>query len=167
MAFRLGWIGGLALLLASGPAEAQDCQTCYNTGGGGGTFHYFSPGPLATHQCGGANGCHSETMSGSCHSEHLTCDSELAQLYSEVQAGDVTHSELALLLTRFPETVRYNEGRRAIQITGCNGVVIAHHPVRNADGDLLIAIQSVEGRAETRRSSEAIVAARVSDAHDH
>ncbi len=121
----------MAVAFVAAPAAAQNCGACDNimegdkVTGHWAVASWMDSGPADT-----PNDYHWGTEGGSCAAHHDACDAGQLQfaeaVIEAVEREDVTH--LSELLTESAAVIV--ESRQAIQIPGCDGVlVVGHVPV--------------------------------------
>lgn len=125
----LGIIVGLALSLPVSKLEAQVCEcTCYENVGQGGDHTCESP-PLLLD----TGPIHVEPEVGDCstHGHDVYCEINLAEeLEAVVEAvAEGAVDDLNDVMALLGENAYFNEDRQAIQVVGCNDVIIANIPV--------------------------------------
>ena len=133
------------------PGAADDCYYCYDYNFGGGIVHEFAynPPPWENHIVypgvwhDDATPGFWETPAGPCWAYHYDC-SGFASLQEDIKrASDAGWQPAAIvrLAARYPDVVRLNEARGAMQVVNCTGDVIANvgsnlklADLANADG---------------------------------
>lgn len=120
------------LTVSSLHAPVTNCQTCEDAQGGGGVWGHSFQSPGAQFACGNGDdaGCHVEWLPGTCGSNHSACiehddDGEdvLASAERVATGGDA--ESVKSFLNSHSKAARYNADRRAIQLIGCSGKVVA------------------------------------------
>lgn len=120
------------------------CGFCYNCPAGNHQFAYFMG--LGDDEAHGesTHGCRDEEWSeGWCPQAHGNCqsgfasltDQEMDRLWAMVTKG--TTPDLGAALAEFGEAVSYNATRGAVQVQGCDGMIIVNLPVSAAQVDRL------------------------------
>jgi hypothetical protein len=115
-------------------APKQACFACYEWYDAtyGMWFHAFSGDPDLgpPYECGG-EGCHGDPQGGACSQSHLDCASAAVAVAQEVRAAAPAAGgdELKRLLARHAGSLRYNAGRAALQVVGCDEAIVAHIPL--------------------------------------
>jgi len=117
--------GPLALAVELEAMIPQWCLPCFSCADDNGHPHGYEPSPL-----GGRVAFHPHGyVEGSNCGSHPSCGGEAmsaaADLIDSLMGS--TPSQLALLAVRYPNMVRVNESRRALQLVGCNNRVIASY----------------------------------------
>lgn len=97
--------------------------------GGGGPGHSFQSGGE-----GSFMGPHTNWAPGTCAGAHSDCNGtlpgdslNLAAIDEIVHSGDVLL--IAAAVEYSPAKIRFNEARKAIQLFGCDGVIVANIPL--------------------------------------
>lgn len=134
-------------MLSIAPTSLEDCGFCFQSGCYAGR-HTFSPWE------GGADESNGEShvtscRSGWCSSAHpfqedclaeeeddLLADSDRLALWSVVEGG--APEDLARFAARFPDGLRYNSQRQAVQVLGCSGVIVLSLPLSRQQADAFL-----------------------------
>ena len=107
----------------------DDCNVCLDGMGGGGPGHSFQSGGD-----GSFMGSHVNFTAGTCAGNHSSCNGDLptdslslVAMDGIVESGDVLL--IAATMQQAPGKIRFNESRRALQLFGCDGIIVANIPV--------------------------------------
>jgi len=109
---------------------ANYAPTAFLAGGGG------------CKRCGGTSDCHGDWDGGECHIQCGPGGGEDLAIAIAALVKKHHYQLLVELVSQSPAQVTINAQRSAIQITGCNGELIAHFPVPHATSHILASVQS-------------------------